>query len=992
MILIPTLLKSSSRERLPDNIVKPKEGLIEYVLSMILHDTTGSRIHKTLTKSLIQQILISYGESSLACDDDLVEEMMVCAQSNDGILTPDTFKRALTEDVKLYDIQNEVKHTTNYDDVFLTQNHNEVLHPKHENDEEIGGISATLRQERLSKSLVLKRLFTAPSIDFVAGTYRSKTLIVTLLAAFTIGYFRTYRFGMLSDVQLCGSEKQKKFVYGANWAENTGALACATSQNVLEWLVVFLGVSLYGLLYVGLGSIGNDIMCRRFYIPLIGVLIICVFTFSPLKDFKDDIYLIVATYCLSLVSILLHLSHSIILLLPRCWLHKLPRLEAIMMSDGILSAVSAKRAAAHKINVLLKNALDLVTPTETDVFLDTHYGQGLLAFAKHGKRYEDIGFLWILKRIYSRDAFDREGIFLSARVLAANISQYVVTVFVLIAGIQLTKQVIENYSKEEAKQQAGHYVNQFLNQSVDSTLVNGAVVNLSHIFSQFLLSNQVVFGQNCSSTNQTGAPEEACDLVNDFYKCNETILIANNSSSLCSLLDSSVNSSSANGTLQLGLLNAAGLDIDSITQIATQATEAAAQASIDSLYPAEEYMISVPLKVGSIVAFLTALSLALTYLPSVTSTTLKLRSGVIPTFRSAENFQQYRFASDQVTILTGSMFWGCLISSVLVGSLIGGIVFVFLWQATVPFVQQFVATLIGILIVLVIKLIIVRSCRCTMYVAFYRKRPAAGNISALALECANFALSVGFVFLRLVKILFTGALYVGRIDTPFLAEGVGRIGGLELDNYPRIFMKDILAHEAHRHPYINLLGVMYLMKLRYGEHFGNRAGSTWRLIFVHALMPWLNKYRLLTRESIIHENFTTRNLEFKSLRRVVDDDDEDRSNDEMAAIAKPLSSTLNKCRYTASQRTIGATLLAQEIGEERLIEVEKENVSLKNEVFKLEDEVKRLKALLEAGSEHSPQMAPTSQRVNMESNTRPPYPVVKVGVGDDIKVEGITAE
>ena len=70
---------------------------------------------------------------------------------------------------------------------------------------------------------------------------------------------------------------------------------------------------------------------------------------------------------------------------------------------------------------------------------------------------------------------------------------------------------------------------------------------------------------------------------------------------------------------------------------------------------------------------------------------------------------------------------------------------------------------------------------------------------------------------------------------------------MELDNYPSIFLKDILSHEAHRHPYIELMGVMYLMKLRYGENFGKRAGSTWRLIFVYALMPWLNKYRIIDR-------------------------------------------------------------------------------------------------------------------------------------------------
>ena len=57
-------------------------------------------------------------------------------------------------------------------------------------------------------------------------------------------------------------------------------------------------------------------------------------------------------------------------------------------------------------------------------------------------------------------------------------------------------------------------------------------------------------------------------------------------------------------------------------------------------------------------------------------------------------------------------------------------------------------------------------------------------------------------FLRMCKLLLTAALYVGRIDTPFLAPGVGRLGCFELDGYPVIFVQDILSHEAHRHPYL----------------------------------------------------------------------------------------------------------------------------------------------------------------------------------------------
>jgi hypothetical protein len=70
---------------------------------------------------------------------------------------------------------------------------------------------------------------------------------------------------------------------------------------------------------------------------------------------------------------------------------------------------------------------------------------------------------------------------------------------------------------------------------------------------------------------------------------------------------------------------------------------------------------------------------------------------------------------------------------------------------------------------------------------------------------------------------------------------------MELDHYHMVHLQDILSHEAHRHPYIEMLGVIYMMKLRHGEQFGNRAGSCWRLIFVHALLPWLQTHRILAR-------------------------------------------------------------------------------------------------------------------------------------------------
>ena len=98
-----------------------------------------------------------------------------------------------------------------------------------------------------------------------------------------------------------------------------------------------------------------------------------------------------------------------------------------------------------------------------------------------------------------------------------------------------------------------------------------------------------------------------------------------------------------------------------------------------------------------------------------------------------------------------------------------------------------------------------------MYSAFYRKRPGPSNVHNVLWEASWIALSVLFVAIRAVKLTFVGAVQIGGVDVPFLAEGVGEICGVKLDRFPDIFRQDILAHEAHNHPYIQRLSKIYLL-------------------------------------------------------------------------------------------------------------------------------------------------------------------------------------
>jgi hypothetical protein len=107
---------------------------------------------------------------------------------------------------------------------------------------------------------------------------------------------------------------------------------------------------------------------------------------------------------------------------------------------------------------------------------------------------------------------------------------------------------------------------------------------------------------------------------------------------------------------------------------------------------------------------------------------------------------------------------------------------------------------------------------------------------SVVMECWNLGLSPGFIAARAGQIFGMAVMYIGRMDVDFLAKGVATFGPVSFDTYSQTFRKDLLVHEAHRHPYMERLGVFYLLKLRYGKPFMTPAGNYWRILFTLALM------------------------------------------------------------------------------------------------------------------------------------------------------------
>jgi hypothetical protein len=367
---------------------------------------------------------------------------------------------------------------------------------------------------------------------------------------------------------------------------------------------------------------------------------------------SDESFLPQVSLALAAITAIHHLFHSAYLGWPS--FRALADRRHWLLASSLYAEMRLKGSAAHKLNKLIENALDIFKKANDGTFAGgTQYSMALQSYAKHGKVSKEVGgLIWAWKRLFGyEEANLRDGIWISTRLLASNLSQYIVTIYLFIVGINKIFTINDDFSLDKATEHVEHFTNAILeSSSADSVLISETVGNVTSTVRELYkmqAASGVDFGCDGASGNAEQILKDFCtNSTNDppfNLVCEQNADI----NYICPFLTEDLTVSE-----QYALLMGNGgndtVFMKSLATIVNRATEDAIQA----IYPSKPHMLTVPVAVATIAAFLTAGYLAVSYIPSVMYTTLKLRTGVIRTLKDPR-FYKYRETPDLVAILTG---------------------------------------------------------------------------------------------------------------------------------------------------------------------------------------------------------------------------------------------------------------------------------------------------------------------------------------------------
>mmetsp|Transcript_10121 Transcript_10121/g.14728 ORF Transcript_10121/g.14728 Transcript_10121/m.14728 type:complete len:1032 (-) Transcript_10121:116-3211(-) len=876
------------------------ESIIEDVLGIILSDVTGSSDPKPLTKELLREIFKEYEEDDLIDDDELLDEMIEIASGGDknAVLDAAAFTRGLTSDIKLYNPLNETKFTTHYEDVFGMVTLQNV--PE---EEEADGIEDQKVEvgEKAEEARLVPRIYTFPQIDFLADTFRDKLQYLLVWVAIIMGFLTYFEPFSSYGIEVCQEGHRDQF-------------RCQVGKSIVVWFAV-MAVMIFIMAPANMIlSLGNNVHRHSLLEICSGVLGIGVLIFFPalyhkidtpvFKTVDVDGFVFIMPFMrrvnlfIGILLLIIQICNLVRFCIPDDQLKGSKFLTLILRGTGVRGEFGIKKASAFKVDKMIQNAYKLhactSASTEGDAEENSSRTNALLNYNKEiEKRETSGGFLWAWKSYWSGELLDKEGIWTHTRLQTASVVQLALSLIVPLAFYSLANaitaevfvQVNDPFSGEVPQNlHCGSYFDPKLCEfpkGPDGESIGIGICWGVSLANPTCLDNFVKlegFAQNgfCYVLEEYGYSAMFGDECPELYAPFPSQVYTQTSFSVaddyCAApvgVCTPTNDDATKGLCIIGMetllpfqflekgtgcSNYTSSHEDFETLLIRQdevenAVEEQTAEFVDEYFP-KEWMVYRSIAFGALTASLAGIANALVCMPSQVFTTLKFRTGTVETLRDPR-FTRYRSGLLQTTYLLGASIWGTFFMTAILFVVITVTVLLCLYEGTQTYIFTFLSLLIGVTTTLLVKVVASILLNNYNFDGYYRKNPVFANISNLCFECWHLTITSGYVIARFVKLTVIVILFLGRYDVPILADGVGEIGKIRLDNFPHVFKMDLLAIDAHRHPYIERLGMMYMMKLKHGAQFGKKAGSIWRLLFVFALMPWLRKYRIASNlESI----------------------------------------------------------------------------------------------------------------------------------------------
>jgi hypothetical protein len=305
------------------------------------------------------------------------------------------------------------------------------------------------------------------------------------------------------------------------------------------------------------------------------------------NDLKENQILYATSLVFGLITCAFHLSQAYALTYDTNFMDELRRLcpsRHPVLKSTISEEMAVKQAMARKLSHMIKHALDINKTKDLDSLLNKHYGQSLKHYESAGKKTQTAGgFFWCWRQLFGNQLFKRDGIWIPARMISGNLTQYVVAIYLLVGGLFLTARVADEYDVEWAKQSLNELlVRAFHEDRFRTNAVNSAVMNVT-----LQLTSYLSILQNYGAIDCGEGTESADDLLNKYCPGTGNLTECTfppDANFLCPLTESST-AGSLNASSQLALLDASGFDGNALREAMLVVAQQSVESSVDSLFP-----------------------------------------------------------------------------------------------------------------------------------------------------------------------------------------------------------------------------------------------------------------------------------------------------------------------------------------------------------------------------------------------------------------------